>query len=67
MVDLLPDLFFHLMVRGEGASIGDLVDKAFNRPWVLGNTDVVLVEFWLDKPKYSRLQLGARGFRDFCP
>lgn len=62
MVDPLPDFFFHLMVRGEGSSIRDLVNKAFNRPWVLGNTDVVFVEYGLDKPKHSLLQL---GFRDF--
>ncbi|KAF8803052.1 hypothetical protein BYT27DRAFT_7214893 [Phlegmacium glaucopus] len=36
MVDLLPDLFFHLMVRREGDGIRDLVDKVFNRPWALG-------------------------------
>lgn len=65
MVDPLPDLFFHLMARGEGASIGDLVSRVFNRPWVLGNTDVVFVEYGLNKPKHSLLQLGTKRLRDF--
>jgi hypothetical protein len=62
MVDPLPDFFVHFMARGECASIRDLVNRAFNRPWVLGNTDVVFVEYGLNKPKHSLLQFGSRDF-----
>jgi hypothetical protein len=65
IVDLLPDFFFQLMSRGEGTIIGDLVNRVFNRPWVLSNTDVVFVEYGLNKPKYLLLRLGESGLQDY--